>query len=325
MKTLKIGDEVKDAIKLAYFSDKPALLNGDHGIGKSEIIEKVAKELGIDFIVRDLSLMEPPDLIGLPVVENGRTTYKPPSFLPKSGKGFFVFEEINRCESYMRSPCLQFIITRTLNDYSLPTGWLPIAVMNPSGGDYEVHELDPALLSRFMCIEIEAGQKEFIQWANNNNVHSDVINYISISKDIFKAKKSNPRAWKYISDILKTYESKKMNNKKILKAMIAGYINDELASSFMVHYDKKITLPTFEELLTNNKSLVIIKKLASSGQLDLIGQFLYNVKVELEHQDTLIKITNNEKYLSKIKSLTKIIPGDLGEDFNAFLKKKGIK
>ena len=103
---LKAGNEVLDAMALAYRANPPVLLEGPHGIGKSQLIEQAAAKLGIGFIVRDLSLMEPPDLIGLPTQKNGKTVYSPPNFLPETGKGMLVFEELNRSERYMMSPCL---------------------------------------------------------------------------------------------------------------------------------------------------------------------------------------------------------------------------
>jgi MoxR-like ATPase len=95
-----------------------------HGVGKSELIETAAEEIGIKAIVRDLSLMEPPDLVGLPRAAGKTTVFLPPKFLPTRGKGFLVFEELNRCEPYMRAPCLQLLTARKLNDYDLPEGWL---------------------------------------------------------------------------------------------------------------------------------------------------------------------------------------------------------
>jgi MoxR-like ATPase len=40
------------------------LLEGPTGIGKSELVRQTADELGIGFAVLDLSLLEPPDLVG---------------------------------------------------------------------------------------------------------------------------------------------------------------------------------------------------------------------------------------------------------------------
>jgi len=49
-----------------------------------------------------------------------------------------------------------------LNDYRLPQGWLPAAAINPADADYDVFDLDPALLSRFVRVALVAGQAEWL-------------------------------------------------------------------------------------------------------------------------------------------------------------------
>ncbi|MEI6236836.1 MAG: ATPase, partial [Planctomycetota bacterium] len=93
---LSIGDELVDALKLAYEAKRPVVLMGPTGAGKSQIAERAAKEMDIGFIARDLSLMEAPDLAGMPTIINGELSYAIPKFLPKDGSGIIVFEELNR-------------------------------------------------------------------------------------------------------------------------------------------------------------------------------------------------------------------------------------
>ena len=104
METAKAGRPAIEMIKLCYAANRPLMFIGLHGIGKSDLLEQAAAEMGIKFISRDLSLMEPPDLIGLPKMNGKTTKYLPPAFLPTSGKGLLAFEELNRCEKYMRAP-----------------------------------------------------------------------------------------------------------------------------------------------------------------------------------------------------------------------------
>ena len=135
------------------------------GVGKSSLFEDAAKRLGIGLIVRDLSLMEPVDLIGIPKVgPDGRTIYAPPAFLPTEGEGLFVLEELNRAPRYVQVPALQLLTARRLNDFVFPAKWLPCAAIN-DGDEYQVDLLDPALLSRFLKARIEPDVVEWIAWA----------------------------------------------------------------------------------------------------------------------------------------------------------------
>ncbi|MBL8193979.1 MAG: AAA family ATPase, partial [Blastocatellia bacterium] len=114
MQKVVAGQQLIDLVKLVYQANQPLLLYGKHGVGKSELLGDAATNLGLQLIVRDLSLMEPPDLIGIPRIREGKTFYAPPSFLPTNGKGLLVFEELNRCPRYMQTPCLQLLTSRTL-------------------------------------------------------------------------------------------------------------------------------------------------------------------------------------------------------------------
>ena len=128
-----IGPALIELLTLAHQANVPAILIGPHGIGKSEIAAAAAAAMGIDFITRDLSLMEPPDLVGLPQIKDGATSFLPPDFLPReAGRGgLLLIEEINRAPRYMQSSCLELLTSRRLNSYSLPKNWLPIACINP--------------------------------------------------------------------------------------------------------------------------------------------------------------------------------------------------
>ena len=64
---------------------------GAPGIGKSSIVSQVATENQIDFVDVRLSQLAPTDLRGLPVAKDGISTWYPPEFLPRQGKGILIY------------------------------------------------------------------------------------------------------------------------------------------------------------------------------------------------------------------------------------------
>ncbi|MFM8890753.1 MAG: AAA family ATPase, partial [Planctomycetia bacterium] len=201
-----IGKAVVEVLALAYTANVPVILIGPHGIGKSEIAEAAAAEMKIGFISRDLSLMEPPDLVGLPQIKDGATSFLPPEFLPRDAdaKGLLLIEEINRAPRYMQASCLELLTSRRLNSYALPAGVLPIACINPQTDGYVVELLDRALMSRFMKIEVMAATKPWTEWARRHGIHPKVIEYVeSVPHALDESKGgSNPRSWSYTSKTL---------------------------------------------------------------------------------------------------------------------------
>lgn len=125
IKKVAVGPELKDLIKLCFHADQPLLIEGDTGIGKSEVVMKTAQEMSIDCTVLDLTLMEPVDLIGMPKVTDNYVTYVPPGTLPTGGQGILFLDEINRAGKPMQNASLQLLSARRLNQYSLPKGWVP--------------------------------------------------------------------------------------------------------------------------------------------------------------------------------------------------------
>jgi MoxR-like ATPase len=63
---------------------KPVLIRGRHGVGKSEVIYQTAAAMGLPVVERRASQMTEGDLVGLPSVDGNSTTFNPPDWY----KGF---------------------------------------------------------------------------------------------------------------------------------------------------------------------------------------------------------------------------------------------
>ena len=321
---VKSGQAVIDAIKLAYAAGKPVLLEGRHGVGKSQLIEQAADELGISCITRDLSLMEPPDLIGLPVHDNGRTKYSPPSFLPDDGKGLLVFEELNRSEKYMMAPCLQLLTARTLNDYSLPKGWLCVAAINPASDGYDTSQLDPALLSRFVRIEIVPCVKSWIAWGTDSGVHPAVLRFVSQTPDIFAASESNPRSWAYVSEILRAYQSIGLSDENLLLVTLAGVIGDSLATAFVqASLREEESIPADMILREYEKARTTVRQWVKEKRMDLLNSTVHGVMVSLQNVDTASEVASGATLSRNLGLFIDDLPADLGKKLKKAAKVTG--
>src|SRR5256885_10644666 len=104
-----VGERAAAGLALAARSRRATLLEGPTGIGKSELVRQVAQSLGVGFAVLDLSLLEPPDLVGLPVLADGRTAYATPTSLPTGGAGILLLEELNRADRPGQQPALHLL------------------------------------------------------------------------------------------------------------------------------------------------------------------------------------------------------------------------
>jgi hypothetical protein len=260
MVAVKMGPPLIETLKLAYPAKTSVLLEGSHGTGKSEIVQEAACQLGIDYMVIDLSLCEPTDLAGLPMLDGGRTRYAPPVLLPTEGAGLLVLEELTRAPREVQSPCLQLITARRLNCYVLPDGWQIVACMNPPPpptaipGDpdyYDVQPLDPALLSRFSRISVEPDARLWLDWAKKKALHQRVIDAVTASPAEALVKDGgNPRAWAKASAILFAYEQGN-SPEEALHALVVGQLGPRWGEVLFDLYTRGKQPLTPEEILTN--------------------------------------------------------------------------
>lgn len=315
--TVNVGEELQELLKLAYAAKRAVMLLGHTGVGKSESIEESAKQLGIDYICRDLSLMDGPDLTGIPREKDGRTVYAVPSFLPKEKtNGLLCFEELNRAPRYTRAPCLQLLTARRLNDYVLPDGWLPVAAVNPGEDDdyCDVDELDKALLARFMVVDVVPDVRNWLAWATKNNVHPAVIAFVKGTPEIFEKPKSNPRSWKYVSDVLKTHEQKNVAE-SVLFAAVYGYV-EKLAQGFLSFYSKKgaLEVPSPEQILNAYSTVkATVLELAKNRDTANLDSLVYQMLVHLQNPADEQKVKSNSVATGNLKSLIADLPAEFAK------------
>lgn len=217
-----IGPRVVEVLDLAYRARRPVLLEGPTGIGKSQIVTEFARARGLSVVVLDLSLLEPPDLVGLPVIKEGRTHYASPAELPSNGCGVVMLEELNRAEIPVMQPALQLLSARRLHAYELPEGWTCVAAVNPEDGDYQVNRLDPALRSRFLQLSVCADRDTWLGWATRANIHPVIASLVRDHADVFE--QASPRSWTYASDLLHELAPEERADSELLRAAFRGYL-----------------------------------------------------------------------------------------------------
>ena len=316
---LPIGSRVKDVLALAYKARRPVLLEGETGIGKSEIVEQTAKEMGIKFVVLDLSLLEPPDLIGLPIIRDGRTTYACPQSLPTEKQGILVLEELNRADRYMQQPALQLLTARRLHDYELPEGWSACAAINPEHGDYQVTPLDPALRSRFMNLKVYADRETWLAWAQKNNVHGAVLSLARLHDRFLDD--TSPRTWTYVSEILHAAESVQRQDTTLLRDALSGYLPEpwvqllikslkEWRGDSAIDVDVRSYLQNYH---CDSESQNFIRDLLEQGRTDRLSGISNQLLTILGNGEFDTMIGRNEFNLKAFEALISDLPGDHGE------------
>lgn len=260
--------ELYDIFKLTP-ARQNILLVGDHGIGKSRIVEDFFSAEGMKVTALFLGQMsDPGDLIGLPRLneETGKTDFMPPYWFPTDGEPIVLFlDELNRARPEMLQTVMDLVLNRKLAGRMLPEGSRIISAVN-AGEQYQVGELDPALVSRFNIYNLRPTTQDWLQWAANNGIDKRVTDFISADPTMLDSqfdasadsldKSPDRRAWERVSNVLKGVKKPK----KIHARLIAGIVGLRAASALFESFkeerltgaailaDFKVAQPRLEQL-----------------------------------------------------------------------------
>jgi len=324
-----IGPAVTELLALAYRSNVPALLIGAHGLGKSEITAAAAAALKIKCISRDLSLMEPPDLVGLPKIEGGATTFLPPEFLPREpgDGGFLLIEEINRAPRYMQACCLELLTSRRLNSYVLPENWLPVACINPKSEGYHVDLLDAALMSRFMKIEVCAAVEPWAAWARANGIHPKIIEYVEGVPHALDESQggSNPRSWTYASRALLATDAEFLERSpNTIVTALSGLIGPVHTTSLVrLILGTELALKPADVLHHWPASRSTMKRWKQQGRLDLLAASMRAILQWVRPEGVADELRGDVRRRGHVRAFMAMLPGDLAEQARGVLLELG--
>ena len=320
---LPLGPRVESVLEVAYRARRPVLLEGGTGIGKSELVAHVARNLGISHIVLDLSLLEPPDLVGLPVIEDGRTRYAVPSFLPRDGAGILMLEELNRAERYIQQPALQLLTARALHEYVLPEGWACFAAINPETGDYQVTPLDAALRARFLQVPVRPDRAAWLAWAGTHGVHPAIMALVRAHERIFT--EVSPRSFTYASEVLLSMRLHELADGSLLRDILGGYLPGVWVEALVASgslASRPLELDVYELLRNYTPKSAYAERLRTwkqRGETDQLDELTARLCTVLSGPECGVLVAQRSLSLSALEALLADLPGDLREHAQAAL------
>ena len=313
--------ELKETLNLTPATQN-IMLVGKHGIGKSEILTNYFQNEGMKVVTLFLGQMsDPGDIIGLPSkIETkdskgnvtSQTDFTPPYWFPIDGKPIVLFlDELNRARPEILQTVMDLTLNRKLAGKLLPTGSRVIAAVN-DGEEYQLTDLDPALVSRFNIYEFKPTVEEWLNWAVANKLDNRVVNFIQDNptwldgdtndkkKNAYQGldKSADRRAWKKVSDVMLKVDIIKDIHKKI----IAGIIGAAATAAFVRSAQQNNTI-TGKDLLTKyDKTIKNIEKYQLHEFAILnesIFRFLNNAKFN-EREKKLVS-ENLAKYIDWLR------------------------
>ena len=313
------------------------MLSGKHGIGKSKIITDFFEAKGQKVVTLFLGQMsDPGDLIGLPNKDEttGKTVFMPPYWFPTDGQPVVLFlDELNRARPEILQTIMDLALNRKLAGRSLPPGSRIVSAVN-DGEEYQLTDLDPALVSRFNIYNFRPTAGEWILWAQQAGLDQHVIDFIENNSRMLDGdgavtdssssleKTPDRRGWERVSDILKTAPAIGPTTRKV----VAGIIGAKAASEFFESFSQSRLISAESILKDFDRQKMTLEKY--SNQLlagpDLVSRGFVYIRESENLMDEAQQVCNDavfgciENHVTDWAKIKNTIRDDLG----SFLWKK---
>ena len=229
----------------------PVLMVGGMGLGKSKIIDQLAKEKGMMLVDLRLAQMESGDIIGMPYKHtDGTTKWAAPEWWPKAGtKGIILLDELNRAPTDVRQAVFQWVLDRKLYTHVLPEGWFVHSAINPDNGEYQVETLDKAMLRRFCVLTVTPDTEVWLAWAKGSGAISDTVTeFISTNRGLlfqqedFKVDvKPTPDSYRMLDAMLRANVVPREHQSEIFRGMIGTEASTSLIKWLDAAYNKPVS------------------------------------------------------------------------------------
>ena len=307
MSNIKVNiTELRELLDITPASQN-IMLVGNHGIGKSEILTEYYSAKGMPVIALFLGQMsDPGDLIGIPTKneQTGKTDFMPPYWFPLDGKPIVLFlDELNRARPEVLQTIMDLALNRKLAGRLLPEGSRIISAVN-EGDQYQLTDLDPALVSRFNIVQFAPSVQEWLLWARKEDVDFRVLGFIEENhiwldrnpdskngEDTGLDKTPDRRGWKRVSDIIKGHD----NISGVYTKAISSIIGPKAASAFLSNASARRVV-SGKEVLSNFAGVKDRLESYQLHELSVVNDSIYRC-LEVE------KVTggNKERYSKNLE------------------------
>lgn len=284
----------KDALgdyAIPVVRQRPILLIGPPGIGKTAIMSQVARECGVALVSYTITHHTRQSAIGLPFIEKknfGGKEYSITEYtmseivasiyekMEATGlkEGILFIDEINCVSETLAPMMLQFLQGKTFGNQKVPEGWVIVTAGNPPEYNKSVREFDVVTLDRIKKIDVEADFDVWKEYAYQQGIHPAVISYLELRrKNFYRVENTvdgkifaTARGWEDLSRLIQVYE---ILGKTVDREVVSQYIQHRMIAkdfaSYLALYYKYRTDYKVEDILKGKWDSITLGKIRTAS------------------------------------------------------------
>ncbi len=245
---------------IPFEMQRPLILMGPPGIGKTAIVAQVAEAMGINFVSYSITHHTRQSALGLPYIADdvfSGDAYKVSRYTMSEiiaathdaikhtgiSEGILFLDEVNCASETLAPAMLQFLQYKTFGQHRLPRGWIIVCAGNPPEYNRAARDFDPAMMDRLKRIDIEPSLDVWMDYASAHGVHPSITTYLANKpQNFYKVRAAlsgarivTARGWEDLSRMLLAYEQQDI---PVDVALVAQYLQDkETSEDFALYYE----------------------------------------------------------------------------------------
>ncbi len=223
------------------------MLHGGPGVGKTQIVQQLAAEIGARLFDLRLTTIEPQDLRGLPYYDHDtrKTLWYRPEDLPDDPAvpSVLFLDELTAAAPHLQPAVYGLLQERRVGPHRLPASVFLVAAGNTVEDGAIAYEMGTALSDRLVHLHLQATAGDWLEnFALPQGLHPAVVAFVRTRPDLLETTAQSldrgemiaatPRSWERASQILQSVPDRRLRN-----MMIAGTVGEAIAAEFAVIAD----------------------------------------------------------------------------------------
>lgn len=279
------------AYRIPAIRQRPILLMGPPGIGKTQIMEQIAKECRIGLVAYTITHHTRQSAVGLPFIREknyGGKTFSITEYtmseiiasvydkIEQTGikEGILFIDEINCVSETLAPTMLQFLQGKTFGNQQVPEGWIIVAAGNPPEYNKSVRDFDVVTLDRLKKIDVEENFGVWKEYAYRQGIHPAVISYLELRKQHFYKVETTvdgkcfatARGWEDLSQFIQVYETlgKTVDREVVFQYIQHQKIARDFANYLELYYKYKADYGV-EDILKGKWNTAVLQKVKTAA------------------------------------------------------------